>query len=256
MAKKAASNLVNMLLALTLIAFVASLALALMNNATKETIEINKQKKVDEAVQKVLPHYRDMDAKADTIIVAKTDIDTVQFKREVKGKEVEYILTRYTAYDEAGTLVGKAIESFDNNGFGGKLRAMVGFDAEGNITGYAILESNETPGLGAKADKWFQTKENGGKGGGAQVIGLNPSVNKIMVSNGKGDEKGDVDAITGSTITSKAFCRLVSIAYEAFCYGNDAEAEAEEPAEGENVEGTDEAQADGDTEAQPAEATK
>lgn len=251
MAKKAASNLVNMLLALTLIAFVASLALAMMNKATKETIELNDKKKVDEAVLKVLPHYRDMEAKADTLIVdpKKTVVDTVKFVRDVKGKEVAYALTRYTAYDAEGVLVGKAIESFDGNGFGGKLRAMVGFDAEGNITGYEILESSETPGLGAKADKWFQTKENGGKGGGAQVIGLNPAVNKIMVSNGKGDEKGEVDAITGSTITSKAFCRLVDAAYEAFIFGNDAEAEEQVEGEG-DVEG--EAVADGTEETQPA----
>ena len=113
---------------------------------------------------------------------------------------------RYTAVDAEGNTVGKAIESFDNNGFGGKLTAMVGFDAEGNISGYEILGSSETPGLGAKADKWFQKE---GKG---NVIGKNPANDNLTVSK----DGGDVDAITGSTITSRAFCRLVATAYDAF----------------------------------------
>ena len=45
MAKKAESTLTNMLLALTLIAFVASLALAFVNKMTKGPIEeVNKKK--------------------------------------------------------------------------------------------------------------------------------------------------------------------------------------------------------------------
>ena len=83
---------------------------------------------------------------------------------------------------------------------------MVGFDAEGNISGYEILASAETPGLGAKADKWFQ------KDGKGNVIGLNPANDNITVKK----DGGQVDAITGSTITSRAFCRLVSTAYNAF----------------------------------------
>lgn len=189
MAKKAESSLKNMLLALTLIALVASLGLALVNNVTKGPIEqVNKQKVAD-AVAKVLPQYDHY------------DIDTVSIKTD-KG---DAAVVRYTALDAAGTLVGKAIESFDPNGFGGKLRAMVGFDADGNITGYEILESSETPGLGAKADAWFQKE---GKG---NVIGMNPSAGLKVKKDG-----GEVDAITGSTITSRAFCRLVDNAYQAF----------------------------------------
>ncbi len=108
--------------------------------------------------------------------------------------------------DAEGNLVGKALESWDDNGFGGRLSAMVGFDAEGNISGYEVLASAETPGLGAKADQWFQKE---GKG---CVIGMNPSQNNITVKK----DGGEVDAITGSTITSRAFCRMVATAYSAF----------------------------------------
>ena len=190
MAKKAESSLKNMLLSLTLIALVASLALALVNNVTKGPIEKVNQEKIANAVAKVLPAYKEYTIDTVTVETPKGDAQMV----------------RYTAVNEAGELVGKAIESFDDNGFGGRLSAMVGFDAEGNISGYEILASAETPGLGAKADKWFQ------KDGKGNVIGLNPANDNITVKK----DGGQVDAITGSTITSRAFCRLVSTAYNAF----------------------------------------
>ena len=190
MAKKAESTLKNMLLSLTLIALVASLALALVNNVTKGPIEKVNQEKIAKAVAKVLPAYKEYTIDTVTVETSKGDAKMV----------------RYTAVDEAGQLVGKAIESFDDNGFGGRISAMVGFDAEGNISGYEILASAETPGLGAKADKWFQ------KDGKGNVIGLNPANDNITVKK----DGGQVDAITGSTITSRAFCRLVSTAYNAF----------------------------------------
>ena len=190
MAKKAQSTLINMLLSLTLIALVASLALALVNNVTKGPIEKVNKEKIAKAVAKVLPQYDNY------------TVDTVMVETK-KGKEP---MIRYTAVDAEGNLVGKAMESWDDNGFGGRLSAMVGFDADGNISGYEILASSETPGLGAKADAWFQ------KDGKGNVIGMNPSSNNITVKT----DGGEVDAITGSTITSRAFCRLISTAYSAF----------------------------------------
>lgn len=190
MAKKAESSLKNMLLSLTIIALVASLALALVNNVTKGPIEKVNQEKIANAVAKVLPAYDSY------------SVDTVS----VETPKGEAQMVRYTAVNAAGEMVGKAVESFDDNGFGGRLSAMVGFDAEGNISGYEVLASAETPGLGAKADQWFQ------KGGKGDVIGKNPSTDNFTVKK----DGGQVDAITGSTITSRAFCRLVATAYNAF----------------------------------------
>lgn len=190
MAKKAESTLKNMLFSLTLIALVASLALALVNNVTKGPIEKVNKEKIAQAVAKVLPSYDNY------------TVDTVM----VETKKGEQPMVRYTAVDADGNIVGKALESWDDNGFGGRLSAMVGFDAEGNISGYEILASAETPGLGAKADTWFQ------KDGKGNVIGMNPASNNITVKK----DGGEVDAITGSTITSRAYCRMIATAYSAF----------------------------------------
>jgi len=82
---------------------------------------------------------------------------------------------------------------------------LVGFDAEGNILGYTLLEHQETPGLGAKADQWFQ------KGQKGDIIGKNPAQGLTVSKDG-----GTVDAITASTITSRAFLLAVTNAYNAY----------------------------------------
>ena len=52
-------------------------------------------------------------------------------------------------------LVGTAVEA-KSMGFGGELKVLVGFNAEGKIYNYSLLLAHaETPGLGSKADKWF-----------------------------------------------------------------------------------------------------
>ena len=204
MAKKAESTLKNMLLSLTLIAFVASMTLAFVNNVTKAPIEKVKQQKISDAVKSVLS--AEMPDGSVAPIYKNYVKDSVVLQVKKGDKVIDQTIYRYVGLDADGNMVGKAVESFSNTGFGGKIRAMVGFDSEGNILGYEILESSETPGLGAKADKWFQ------KDGKGNVIGMNPSTNNMTVVK----DGGEVDAITGSTITSRAFCDLVATAYEAF----------------------------------------
>ena len=73
------------------------------------------------------------------------------------------------------------------------------------LVGYTLLEHAETPGLGAKADKWFQKGEKG------DIIGKSPAEPLTVSKDG-----GKVDAITASTITSRAFLLAVNNAYSAY----------------------------------------
>lgn len=185
MAKKAKSSLVNMLLSLTLIAVVAGAVLALVSGITKEPIEASHKAKKEEALKAVLPQFKDVE------------------ERTVEGLVCNY------AYNEAHELVGVAVESVSEKGFGGNLGVMIGFMPDGTINGYQVLQTAETPGLGAKAGEWFQ------KDGKGCVIGMNPGSNNITVKK----DGGEVDAISGSTITSRAFCDAVAVAYNAFQKG-------------------------------------
>ena len=126
---------------------------------------------------------------------------------EVLIKEGEQVdgVSIYKAYvgDE---LLGAAVET-QENGFGGTFKIMVGFDKNGAITGYQVLEHQETPGLGSKMDEWFKTDKNR-----QNVIGLNPGQCNLTVSK----DGGDVDAITAATISSRAFLLSITKAYNAY----------------------------------------
>ena len=102
----------------------------------------------------------------------------------------------------AGHEDGTAIET-EVDGFGGKFRVMVGFDAEGNVLGYEILEHQETPGLGSHMEHWFKNADKPGQ----NIIGRKAGA--LQVSK----DGGDVDAITAATISSRAFLKAINQAY-------------------------------------------
>ena len=175
--KKLDSTWYNMLIVLTAIAVIAGAALGYANELTSGPIAENKARQLADGIKTVM--------NTDEVEVQR--VDTV-------GASVVY-----------HTSQGVAVQAKDANAFGGTLTILVGFDAKGTILGYQILETSETPGLGAKADKWFQKGEKG------DIVGKNP-VEPLTVSK----DGGQVDAITASTITSRAFLLAVNNAYTAY----------------------------------------
>lgn len=180
-----------MVLVLTGVAVVTGAILAYVNHVTEEPIRVQKEKALADGIKSVMG--------GGDLKVVKTD--TVK-QNDAKGKELTYII--YQTQDANQKDLGAAVES-TTSGFGGNLKILVGFDPEGKILGYTLLEHAETPGLGAKADKWFQ------KGQKGDIIGKNPK-EKLSVSK----DGGQVDAITASTITSRAFLLAVNNAYSAY----------------------------------------
>jgi electron transport complex protein RnfG len=97
------------------------------------------------------------------------------------------------------------VETFTNQGFSGRFKLMVGFAPDGTIIDIAVLQHSETPGLGNKMEKSKSDFS-------LQFMGKNPETFKLAVKK----DRGDVDAITASTITSRAYCDAVQRAYKAF----------------------------------------
>ncbi len=189
--KKLESSLKNMVLVLTGVAVVMGGILALVNHLTEGPINDQKEKALADGIKTVMC--------VQDLTVSKTD----EVKQnDAKGKEMTF--TIYQVKDAQGQDLGAAVES-TTMGFGGDLKVLVGFDPEGKILGYTLLEHAETPGLGAKADKWFQKGEKG------DIIGKDPA-EALKVSK----DGGQVDAITASTITSRAFLLAVNNAYHAY----------------------------------------
>ena len=184
--KKLPSTLPNMLIVLTLISVIAAGALAYVNKITAGPIEENKARTLAEGINTVLG-------------VSDAQVQETKTVQDTNGNDVIIYAT-----DK-----GVAVQAIDPNGFGGKLSVLVGFDDEGAIKGYTVLEHAETPGLGAKAGSWFQKGEKG------DIIGKNPGQKELTVSK----DGGEVDAITASTITSRAFLRAVNVAFHAYAAG-------------------------------------
>ncbi|MCR4853198.1 MAG: RnfABCDGE type electron transport complex subunit G [Prevotella sp.] len=189
--EKLKSSITNMVLVLTGVALITGCILAFVNHVTEEPIAAQKQKTLEDGIKAVMG--------GGELTVAKTD--TVR-QNDQKGKELTYVI--YQTKDASQKDLGAAVES-TTGGFGGDLKVLVGFDPKGNILGYTLLEHAETPGLGAKADNWFQ------KGQKGDIIGKNPEEALTVSKDG-----GKIDAITASTITSRAFLNAVNNAYKAY----------------------------------------
>lgn len=127
---------------------------------------------------------------------------TKQIEKMFDGKKCTFVAHYLSTPD--GKALGKAVES-TTMGFGGNLTVLVGLDNNGAVLGYAIRQTSETPGLGIKAAEWFQ------KGGKGDIIGKHPLQGNFTVTK----DGGEVDAITASTITSRAFLKAVRQAAEA-----------------------------------------
>ena len=205
MAKKKESTLINMLVALLVIAAVSGGVLGLVYGVTKDAIAEVDQKKNEAAIQAVLPLDGEITYKADTI----------QYNYE--GVDITFPCN--LAYDANGTFKGAAVKTSEG-GFGGKIDMMVGFAADGTIKGTSVLSHAETPGLGANMTGKFKD----------QFVDKNPAGFKLIVKK----DGGDVDAITAATITSRAFSKAVDKAYQAFMankaqFMNNAPVEEEAP---------------------------
>ena len=197
-----------MLLVLTGVTAISVALLAYVNEQTKGPIAEANAKTLNKALKQVLPEFTNNPVgESDTIFSEKDGKKVVDFIVYPAKKGEEW--------------VGSAVES-KAMGFGGELKVLVGFDAKGKIYNYSLLAHTETPGLGSKADKWFGAYD-ATKGEKAvthemskkSIIGMSPGEGELKVSK----DGGQVDAITASTITSRAFLNAINKAYEAYKTG-------------------------------------
>ena len=188
--KKLKSTLPNMVIVLTCVALITGGLLAWVNHVTEAPKLAEQQRSLAADISKV------MGGKT----VKETDVKNIT--KEFDGKTYEFVV-HYVALIN-GTPLGKAVES-TTMGFGGDLTVLVGLNLQGKVLGYAIRQTSETPGLGIKAEEWFQ------KDGKGSIIGKDPLSKSFAVSK----DNGDIDGITASTITSRAFLKAVRQACEA-----------------------------------------
>lgn len=173
------SNIVKPAAVLLVICVVASALLGYVNMITTAPIEAQAALAKESSMNAVLP-------------------DAASFGDEIEVNEGD-ITTITPALDENGDVTGYAV-AITTKGFSAGLKLMYGIDLEGTITGLSVVDcSNETPGLGANAAKESFYGQFTGKSGEVKVV----------------KDKGEIEALTGATITSRA---VANAATEAISY--------------------------------------
>jgi len=176
------SNLKNMSLCLLVVCLVCSGLLAGVYALTEEPIAKAAAAKTAAAISAVVPAF---------------DGDPIEASIEVGGGDFHYY-----SVSKDSAVVAYAIESV-GKGFGGELKLMVGITAEGIVYNTSVISQSETPGLGAKCTEPAFAD---------QFRLWNPSEKKLLVSK----DGGDVDAITDSTITSRAYTSAIATAVDVW----------------------------------------
>lgn len=185
------SSMTRMMTVLTVVCLLSGIILAAFHSLTAQPIADAMQRARVDAITMILPEFNNNPLEQQKVI-------------SLPGQSRPFNV--YPAY-ENGRFTGAAVESYSMDGFSGEITVIYGFDADGNVSGYHIMSHAETPGLGAKMEEWFRMDE-----GHRSVIGLNPSTSDMTVSK----DGGDIDGITAATISSRAFLKALSTAFEAF----------------------------------------
>ena len=183
-----------MVLVLFSITAVAALLVALVNNITKETIAETEQRNKDLAKLEVLPEFEG------------------EAELEEKSRQIGDFSINVTEVRAGGELVGYAVEapSITKNGYGDRIYLMVGFvesDGKAMVSGIKVISQKETPGLGANM-------LNPGNSLEQSIVGKSPADVKFAVTK----DGGSFDALTGSTISSRAYANAVETAYAGYLW--------------------------------------
>jgi len=189
--KKKKDTFINMVVSLFAITIIAGFSLGFVNELTVGPIEKGKIERKVNALKLVLPEFDNNPVDEIQLINSEFAKDSVEVYPAFKNNE----------------FVGAAIIGSTEKGFSGLIKIMVGFTPDGIIKNIEVLEQKETPGLGTKMkdDKYI-----------AQYRQKDPSKFNLKVTK----DGGEVDALTGATITSRAFGEAVQMAYDEFIKNN------------------------------------
>lgn len=133
--------------------------------------------------------------------IAQQAVATAERTRKVVLPEADSFESAegYYTGSASGALVGYVFET-EAKGYGGTIKVMTGISAAGEITGVAILSHSETPGLGANAERESYT---------GQYKQAAPDGGLALIKN-RDAAAGEIEALTGATITSRAVTNAVN----------------------------------------------
>jgi electron transport complex protein RnfG len=176
-----------LLLTLAIVTLVAALSLGYVYQWTKEPIAQAQMAKQLKAIESVVKGYDNNPVLEKYKVATPDGKDSLEFFPAKKG----------------GELIGMAIKTKSGKGYSGDIWIMVGFSLAGEIQNVFVIEHKETPGLGSKMTAPSFVN---------QFIGKNPEQMNLKVKK----DGGDVDAITGATISSRAYSEAIQLAFDTY----------------------------------------
>lgn len=181
-------NILNIAARLILITAVAGMLLGLTYSVTKDPIAYQQQLAASESRREVLADATDFE-----------QIDIASFSLPEDYSVIQEAYWGVSDGEKVGITVYMIVKGYSTG-----LNITVGINSDGTVSGVSIGSHSETPGLGAKAaDPSYL----------AQYDGLAPpaTVVKSVPQNA-----GDVQAVTGATITSTAVADAVNLAAQFY----------------------------------------
>lgn len=188
---KKESTFLNMIISLFVITIIAGVSLGFINDLTKGPIAKAKLERKVNAIKQVLPEFNNNPAEQVKLIKSDMAKDSIEI---------------YTGMMDLMS-IGTAVIGYSEKGYSGLVKIMVGFNPDGSIKNIVVLEQKETPGLGTKmkGEKFMR-----------QFRGEKPSEFNLKPEK----DGGDIDAIAGATISSRAFGEATQMAYDVFVETN------------------------------------
>ena len=188
---KKESTFTSMVVSLLVITLVSGFALGYVNELTIEPKAKAKLERKVNAIKQVLPEFNN------------NPVEQVKLIKSDKAKDSIEIYTGMM--DEMP--IGTAVIGSSEKGYSGLVKIIVGFNPDESIKNIVVLEQKETPGLGTKmkGEKFMR-----------QFRGKKPSEFNLKPKK----DGGDIDALAGATITTRAFGEATQLAYDVFVETN------------------------------------
>lgn len=183
-------------LSLTVITVIMGVLLGVVHHVTAEPIARQEQLKKEEAYENVYPsaeRYEVLELAAGEGEAMDEGLSGVRLDEAV------------LALDGAGETLGYVLTVTTPEGYGGDIQIAMGISMDRTLQGIYFLSIEETAGLGMRAD----TQEFKSQFQGKQVESF------VVTKNGASQE-GEIDALSGATITSSAVTGAVNAGLTAF----------------------------------------
>lgn len=172
-------------ISLMVITLIAGLLLGVVYEITKEPIAAEQKRAKEEA-------YKAVFAEAESFETIELDIAEVEKTLSDNGYDVT-VNEAMKVFDNNGDAAGYVLTVTDHEGYGGDIQFAMGVKSDGTVNGISFLSIAETAGLGMKAAEEDFMKQF-----------ANKKVDSFQYTKNGASVNGEVDAISGATITTNA----------------------------------------------------